>query len=95
VFGLVPGGRTVRQEATLLKEIAATGASVVAITSLPEIINSHKYSIRMPDSISPEFASLLYMIPMQLFAYYYAVSKGLNPDQPRNLSRYVTTEIGP
>lgn len=95
VFALVPEGKTVRQEATLLKEIASTGASVVPISNLPEIINSHAESIRMPNSISPEFAPLLFMIPMQFFAYYYTIKKGLNPDRPRNLVKYVTTEIAP
>jgi glucosamine--fructose-6-phosphate aminotransferase (isomerizing) len=95
VFALVPGGKTTRQEATLLKEIASTGASVVPVTNVPEIINSHSEAIRMPNSISTEFAPLLFMIPMQFFAYYYTIKKGLNPDRPRNLVKYVTTEIGP
>lgn len=77
----------------MLKEINATGATVVPISDAPEIINSFKDSIRMPESISPMFSAFLYMIPMQLFAYYYAIHKGLNPDEPRNLTRYVTTEI--
>jgi glucosamine--fructose-6-phosphate aminotransferase (isomerizing) len=93
VFVLVPGGKTFRQEATLLKEIASTGASVIPISNVPEIIKSHADSIRMPDSISTEFAPLLFMIPMQFFAYYYTVKKGLNPDRPRNLVKFVTTDI--
>jgi glucosamine--fructose-6-phosphate aminotransferase (isomerizing) len=93
VFAVVPRGKAVAQQLTLLKEINATGATVVPITDAPEIITSFKNSIRMPQSISSLFSALLYMIPMQLFAYFYATHKGLNPDEPRNLSRYVTTEI--
>ncbi len=93
VFAVVPRGKTVGQQLTLLKEINATGATVVPISDAPEIIDSFKDSIRMPESISPMFSAFLYMIPMQLFAYHYAVHKGLNPDEPRNLTRYVTTEI--
>ena len=95
VFGVVPESKTVRQEATLLKEIASTGATLIPITKVPEIINSYPDSIRLPERISPLFAPLLFMIPMQMFAYYYATNKGLNPDQPRNLTRYVTTEMAP
>ena len=95
VLALVPEGKTVRQEATLLKEIASTGASVVPISNVPEIINSHADTIRMPSSISPEFTPLLFMIPMQFFAYYYTVKKGLNPDRPRNLVKFVTTDMAP
>ena len=93
VFAVVPRGKTVAQQLTLLKEINATGATVIPISDAPEIINSFTDSIRMPESISSLFSALLYMIPMQLFAYYYAVNKGLNPDEPRNLTRYVTTEM--
>jgi glucosamine--fructose-6-phosphate aminotransferase (isomerizing) len=95
VLALVPEGKTVRQEATLLKEVASTGGSVVPISNVPEIINSHSDTIRMPSSISPEFAPLLFMIPMQFFAYYYTIKKGLDPDRPRNLVKFVTTEIAP
>ena len=31
-------------------------------------------------------------IPMQLFAYYVAVAKGCDVDQPRNLAKSVTVE---
>jgi glucosamine--fructose-6-phosphate aminotransferase (isomerizing) len=95
VFVLVPGGKTFRQEATLLREIASTGASVIPISNAPEIIESYAQAIRMPESISTEFVSLLFMIPMQFFAYYYTVQKGLNPDRPRNLVKFVTTDIAP
>lgn len=39
-----------------------------------------------------EFASILSVVPAQLFAYYCAVHRGVNPDQPRNLAKSVTVE---
>ncbi len=95
VFAVVQKDRSVRQETTLLKEITSTGASVVPISNVPEIVDTYPDSIRMPDRILVEFAPLLSMIPMQMFAYYYALKRGLNPDQPRNLTRYVTTTMAP
>ena len=35
---------------------------------------------------------ILSVIPLQLFAYYIAVLKGLDPDKPRNLAKSVTVE---
>lgn len=35
---------------------------------------------------------ILNLIPLQLFAYHFAVHKGLNPDRPRNLAKSVTVE---
>ena len=40
------------------------------------------------DSIAP----LIYTVPLQLFAYYIAVLKGADVDQPRNLAKSVTVE---
>lgn len=43
-------------------------------------------------SCSSTLASLLTIIPAQLFAYYCAVLRGFDPDKPRNLAKSVTVE---
>jgi len=35
---------------------------------------------------------LVYVVPMQLLAYYLSVIKGHDPDYPRNLAKSVTVE---
>ena len=35
---------------------------------------------------------ILYALPLQLLAYYAAVAKGTDVDQPRNLAKSVTVE---
>ena len=40
----------------------------------------------------PLIAPLVYAIPVQLLAYYTAVEKGTDVDQPRNLAKSVTVE---
>ncbi|MFB0567442.1 MAG: hypothetical protein ACETVM_02505, partial [Candidatus Bathyarchaeia archaeon] len=42
----------------------------------------------MPKILSP----ILYVIPLQLFAYYMAIERGHNPDMPRNLAKSVTVK---
>jgi glucosamine--fructose-6-phosphate aminotransferase (isomerizing) len=93
VISIVPKGEHVGEHLTLLKEIATTGATVVPISNEPAVIETYENSIVMPNSIGSEFAPILNMIPLQLFAYYYAVKHGRNPDEPRNLTKFVTTEI--
>ena len=46
--------------------------------------------IEMPSGVSSIFTPILYAVPLQLFAYYMSVEKGLNPDQPRSLAKSVT-----
>jgi glucosamine--fructose-6-phosphate aminotransferase (isomerizing) len=47
--------------------------------------------IKMP-AVDAELAPVLFSIPLQLFAYFVAVHKGTDVDQPRNLAKSVTVE---
>ena len=42
--------------------------------------------------VADSLTNVLYAIPLQLFAYYVGVAKGLNVDRPRNLAKSVTVE---
>jgi glucosamine--fructose-6-phosphate aminotransferase (isomerizing) len=50
-------------------------------------------TIEMP-SVHPLIAPLVYAVPVQLLAYHVAVAKGTDVDQPRNLAKSVTVELG-
>src|SRR3970040_311078 len=77
-----------------LQEIRARRGKVILITSGEE---AHELNgqidrlIKIPDCaymLSPIIA----VVPLQLFAYYIAVYKGTDVDQPRNLAKVVTVE---
>jgi glutamine---fructose-6-phosphate transaminase (isomerizing) len=76
-----------------VQEVKARGGRVIAITSREEEALEGKldYEFRIPeteDMLTPVLAS----IPLQLLAYYIAVKRGANVDQPRNLAKSVTVE---
>ncbi|GGI81073.1 glutamine--fructose-6-phosphate aminotransferase [Vulcanisaeta souniana JCM 11219] len=48
-------------------------------------------TLEMP-SIDYRVAPVIYIVPMQLLAYYTAVARGYDPDKPRNLAKTVTVE---
>ena len=48
-------------------------------------------AISLPQ-VDPIVAPILYSVPVQLLAYYTAVAKGTDVDQPRNLAKSVTVE---
>ena len=56
-----------------------------------EIEEVADYVIYIPETV-PVFANSLAIIPLQLFAYYVSVGKGLDVDKPRNLAKSVTVE---
>jgi glucosamine--fructose-6-phosphate aminotransferase (isomerizing) len=46
--------------------------------------------IAIPAGVPPILSPILSVVPLQLFAYYMAVARGVNPDKPRNLAQSVT-----
>lgn len=73
-------------------EVKARGAEVWGIVddTLPaDIPIDHRIGIRVD---LPELAPVLAAIPLQLLAYYTAVARGEDVDQPRNLAKSVTVE---
>ncbi len=76
-----------------VQEVKARGGRVIAITTRDEDALEGKvdYEFRIPetkDMLSPVLAC----VPLQLLAYYIAVKRGTNVDQPRNLAKSVTVE---
>ncbi len=76
-----------------VQEVKARGGRVIAITTRDEDALEGKldYEFRIPetkDMLTPVLAS----VPLQLLAYYIAVKRGTNVDQPRNLAKSVTVE---
>jgi len=76
-----------------VQEVKARGGRVIAITTREEPMLAGKldYEFRIPetkDMLTPVLAS----VPLQLLAYYIAVKRGANVDQPRNLAKSVTVE---
>jgi len=94
VVVIVPEDRTLKQSEMLLKEIEAQGAKVMPISNVSKITDTYRDSIQMPEELSANFMPLLSVIPMQMIAFHYAVGRGLNPDSPRNLTKFVATDFG-
>ena len=76
-----------------VQEVKARGGRVIAITSREEEALEGKvdYEFRIPQTLDM-FNPILTAIPLQLLAYYIAVKRGLDVDQPRNLAKSVTVE---
>lgn len=74
-------------------EVKSRGAYVFGITSygnytMEDVADFTVYVPKTDDL----FMTSLTVIPMQLFAYYVSVAKGLDVDKPRNLAKSVTVE---
>ncbi|MFN3410978.1 MAG: glutamine--fructose-6-phosphate transaminase (isomerizing) [Exilispira sp.] len=76
-----------------IKEVKARKGNVIAIASEndKEIQKHVDHVIYVPNTL-PALSPILNIIPLQLFAYYVAVRRGLDVDKPRNLAKSVTVE---
>jgi glucosamine--fructose-6-phosphate aminotransferase (isomerizing) len=75
------------------QEVASRNSPIIFITNNLSLFESNDITseyILVPENKS--YASLLGIIPIQLFAYYHSVNKGINPDKPKNLAKVVTVE---
>ena len=77
-----------------MQEIMARGGKVLLVTdkngekSTKDIVVKKIVLPNVDEFVQP----ILYSIPMQLIAYFVAVKKGTDVDQPRNLAKSVTVE---
>jgi glucosamine--fructose-6-phosphate aminotransferase (isomerizing) len=76
-----------------IQEVKARKGNIIAVVtvgdnSLAEMVND---IFEIPKS-EPIVSPLLAIIPLQLFAYYIAIMRGCDVDQPRNLAKSVTVE---
>ena len=90
-MSLVPEGELFDKAVSNLQEVLARGGHVIAVTNV-ENFNVPVENIIKINSDIKLFAPILMNLAMQLFAYYMAVAKGNNVDQPRNLAKSVTVE---
>ncbi|GHV02161.1 glutamine--fructose-6-phosphate aminotransferase [isomerizing] [Bacteroidia bacterium] len=76
-----------------IQEIKARGGKVLAIVTSGDqtVRNIADYVLEVPTVAEP-LSPIVSAIPLQLLAYYIAVNKGRDVDQPRNLAKSVTVE---
>jgi glutamine---fructose-6-phosphate transaminase (isomerizing) len=84
-----------RYEKTLsnIQEVTARSGRVIAVategdTTIGDLVEHVIHMPPAPELLSP----LIEIVPLQLLAYYIAVRRGCDVDQPRNLAKSVTVE---
>ena len=93
VIALVTQPNLIEKMVSNIKEVKARGARVILIGRVG-LEHTHDYSDRefiLPD-VHEDVMPLVSIIPLQLFAYYSSVLRGLDVDKPRNLAKSVTVE---
>jgi glucosamine--fructose-6-phosphate aminotransferase (isomerizing) len=76
-----------------MEEVRARKGKIIAVANEDdkEIERLAEFVLRVPRTYG-FFGPIINIIPLQLLAYYIAVARGVNVDQPRNLAKSVTVE---
>jgi len=93
IVAIAPKDSVYEKMKSAIEEVKARLSPVLAITTegntdLENLADDIIYIPKTLEMLTP----ILSIIPLQLFAYYIAVSKGFDPDKPRNLAKSVTVE---
>lgn len=94
VVVIIPPGDNYRKTMSNLEEVKSRGANVLAIGSGDDDSLKAKANdvIAINKDVKEIIAPLVYIVPLQLIAYYITLEKGHDPDKPKNLAKCVTVE---
>jgi glucosamine--fructose-6-phosphate aminotransferase (isomerizing) len=93
VVFIVPKDAIYDKVVSNMQEVRARKGRIIAIANEDdtEIDSLAEYVIRVPRTYN-FFGPIVNSIPLQLLAYYIALARGTDVDQPRNLAKSVTVE---
>ena len=89
VIAICPTDYTFEDSMANIMEAKARGAYVVGLSDSQSMMFDDCIKISKTEEI---MYPLVTTIPLQIFAYYSALARGLDPDKPRNLAKSVTVK---
>ncbi len=93
VVCLTPASETYEKMISNMQEIRARKGNIIAVATEGDAgIKQHANNVIYVPSVHRMLTPLVVVIPLQLLAYYIAVHRGNDVDQPRNLAKSVTVE---
>ncbi|MEQ8938351.1 MAG: SIS domain-containing protein, partial [Gammaproteobacteria bacterium] len=93
VIAVAPNNHLLEKLKSNLQEVRARGGKLYVFADKnSDIKNSEGLVSVQVNADYDHMAAVLYTVPLQLLAYYVAVIKGADIDQPRNLAKSVTVE---
>lgn len=91
VILFAPGGVTRQSNLDLLERLKELHADSFSITNDEEIARSSSINLKLSGEIDEFLSPIPFIVPAQMFAALLAEAKGINPDEPRSLSKVTKT----
>ena len=93
VVGILTQPELFEKTVSNMVEVKARGAYLMGVTTYGNynIEDTANFTVYIPKA-DEHFMTSIAIVPLQLFAYYVSVTRGLDVDKPRNLAKSVTVE---
>jgi glucosamine--fructose-6-phosphate aminotransferase (isomerizing) len=93
VVVLLPRNGVFAKTLSNMKEVESRGGQIIVVTDAADAaVREVASEVLEVPTVHPLLMPLILTIPLQLLAYYVAVQRGTDVDQPRNLAKSVTVE---
>ena len=94
VVVVAPNDSLFDKTASNFEQVKARGGKLVLLSDAAGVkrLGPHSVATLTMPAVDPIVSPILYTVPVQLLAYYTAIAKGTDVDQPRNLAKSVTVE---
>ena len=90
-FVLAPEGRAADGLGDLLADLRERGVDTLVVSDSAATRTLGRWSVALPEGVPEWLRPVVSIIPAQLFAYHLTRARGLDPDEPRYLSKVTRT----
>jgi glucosamine--fructose-6-phosphate aminotransferase (isomerizing) len=91
VLVLAPEGKAAAGQLELLGDLRDRGVDTVVISDVASTRELGRWSISIPAGVPEWLRPVVSIVPAQLFAYHLTLARGLDPEEPRYLSKVTRT----
>jgi len=91
IIAIAPEGRAGQSMAEVMRAAELRGAELCVVSDRDDLLAIGRTRIRLPAPLPEWLSPITAVVPGQLFAYYLARARDLDPDRPRGLSKVTRT----
>ncbi len=91
VLVVAPSGRILSDMVQIIGELREREAELLIISDRNDVLQMGHTALRLPLAVDEWLSPLVSILPGQLFAYYLALAKGIDPEHPRGLRKVTET----
>ncbi|MBI5478490.1 MAG: SIS domain-containing protein [Deltaproteobacteria bacterium] len=91
IVAIAPDGRAGQSMAEVMRAAELRGAELCVISDRDDLLSIGRTRIRLPVPLPEWLSPIVAVVPGQLFAFYLARARDVDPDRPRGLSKVTRT----